>query len=57
MREGELGKEIYFISRGTFEITTNKGKNHVILEDGDYFGNRSYAKRKVHLICKSNDLL
>jgi voltage-gated potassium channel len=42
VREGELGKEIYFISRGTVEITSNKGtNNHGILEDGDYFGDLS----------------
>lgn len=42
VREGELGKEIYFISRGKVEITSNNGtKNHGILEDGDYFGDLS----------------
>jgi voltage-gated potassium channel len=42
VREGELGKSIYFISRGTAEITSNEGKNtHGILEDGDYFGDLS----------------
>jgi hypothetical protein len=41
-REGEIGKEIYFISRGMVEITSNGDKNHYgTLEDGDYFGNIS----------------
>jgi hypothetical protein len=41
-REGEIGKEIYFISRGQVEITTDEGKNvHTTLEDGDYFGDLS----------------
>jgi hypothetical protein len=37
-REGEVGKEIYFISRGKVEITTNEGKNsHGTLEGGSGF--------------------
>ena len=41
-REGEKGKEIYFISRGKVEITSNEGqKSHGILEGGDYFGDLS----------------
>jgi voltage-gated potassium channel len=39
VREGEVGKEIYFISQGKAEIMTNGGeKSHSTLEDGDYFG-------------------
>ena len=41
-REGEAGKEIYFISRGEVEIISNEGKKlHGTLEDGDYFGDLS----------------
>jgi hypothetical protein len=46
-REGEVGKEIYFISRGKVEITTNEGKNsHGTLAGGDYFGNLSLILRE-----------
>jgi voltage-gated potassium channel len=39
VREGEIGKEIYFISQGKAEIIYNEGeKSHSTLEDGDYFG-------------------
>lgn len=42
VREGELGKEIYFISRGRVEITSHEGQNnHGTLEDGEYFGDLS----------------
>ena len=41
-RQGELGKEIYFLSRGKAEITSDKGKiKHGYLESGDYFGDLS----------------
>jgi CRP-like cAMP-binding protein len=41
-REGEVGKEIYFISRGEVEVTSNDGASrHGKLEDGDYFGDLS----------------
>ncbi|MFT5137136.1 MAG: hypothetical protein ACI8XV_002173 [Arenicella sp.] len=42
VREGEVGKEIYFISRGQAEITSDEGKNNYgMLEGGDYFGDLS----------------
>jgi hypothetical protein len=42
VREGEVGKSIYFISKGRAEITSNDGKNsHGTFEDGDYFGDLS----------------
>ncbi|MBI5580502.1 MAG: ion transporter [Deltaproteobacteria bacterium] len=38
-REGEIGREIYFISRGTVEIISDAGgENYGRLGDGDYFG-------------------
>jgi len=41
-REGEAGHEIYFISRGTIEITSADGSHHYgTLTDGDYFGDLS----------------
>ena len=41
-RQGELGKEIYFLSRGKVEIISGDGKNkHGYLESGDYFGDLS----------------
>jgi voltage-gated potassium channel len=41
-RQGELGKEIYFLSRGKVEIISDDGKNkHGYLESGDYFGDLS----------------
>ncbi len=42
MREGEVGNGIYFISRGTVEITSQEGREtHGTLESGDYFGDLS----------------
>ena len=42
VREGELGKEIYFISRGKAEITSDEGREiHGTFEAGDYFGHLS----------------
>ena len=47
VREGEVGKEIYFISRGTVEITTNEGRNsHGTMKGGDYFGDLSLILRE-----------
>jgi hypothetical protein len=41
-RRGEMGKEIFFISRGTVEVSSDAGKNvHATLEGGDYFGDLS----------------
>jgi len=42
VREGEVGREIFFISRGRMEIITKEGeKADSVLEDGDYFGDLS----------------
>jgi hypothetical protein len=42
VREGEIGSGIYFISRGTVEITSRDGQQaHGTLEDGEYFGDLS----------------
>ncbi len=47
VREGEVGKEIYFISQGKAEITSQAGrKSHGILEEGDYFGLMSLMLRE-----------
>ena len=47
VREGEVGKEIFFISRGKVEITTNEGQNsHGTLGGGDYFGDLSLILRE-----------
>ena len=41
-RQGELGKEIYFLSRGRAEIISDGGKSrHGHFEGGDYFGDLS----------------
>jgi voltage-gated potassium channel len=41
-REGEIGKEIYFLSHGQVEIVSEDGnENYGTLEDGDYFGDLS----------------
>jgi len=46
-REGEVGKEIYFISRGKVEITTGDGQTqHGTMESGDYFGDLSLILRE-----------
>jgi CRP-like cAMP-binding protein len=42
LREGELGAEIFFLSRGTGEIRSNRGgQSHGIVTAGDYFGDLS----------------
>jgi hypothetical protein len=42
IREGEVGNEIYFISRGTVAITSEEGhKSHGTLGSGEYFGDLS----------------
>ncbi len=47
VREGEFGKEIYFISQGEVEIISNEGENnHGTLGDGDYFGDLSLILRE-----------
>ena len=47
VREGEIGKEIYFISHGTVEIVSDDGsKVHGTLEAGDYFGDLSLLLRE-----------
>jgi hypothetical protein len=47
VREGELGKEIYFISQGEVEIISNEGENnHGTLGAGDYFGDLSLILRE-----------
>lgn len=39
IQEGEVGNEIFFISNGQVEITSDGGeKHHGILQAGDYFG-------------------
>jgi hypothetical protein len=41
-REGEIGKEIFFLSHGEVEIVSEDGEDHYgTLEDGDYFGDLS----------------
>lgn len=41
-REGEIGKEIFFLSSGKAEITSKGGQiQHGIIQDGDYFGDLS----------------
>jgi hyperpolarization activated cyclic nucleotide-gated potassium channel 2 len=37
IREGTIGKKMYFISRGTVRIVNNKAKSH-LLSDGAFFG-------------------
>lgn len=42
LREGELGTEVFFLSRGTSEIRSKRRENiHGSLSDGDYFGHLS----------------
>ena len=42
VREGEPGREIFFISRGELEITSEGGaRSHGTLGDGEYFGDLS----------------
>ena len=47
VREGEMGKEIYFISHGKVEIISGKDeKLHGSLEDGEYFGDLSFLLKE-----------
>ncbi len=42
VQEGEIGKDIFFISRGKVEIVSdNEKNNHGTMEDGEYFGDFS----------------
>jgi voltage-gated potassium channel len=46
-REGEIGKEIYFLSHGKVEIVSENGEeNYGTLEDGDYFGDLSLVLKE-----------
>ena len=41
-RQGEIGRNIYFISQGRIQVISEGGnRHHLILEDGDYFGDLS----------------
>jgi len=45
--EGEIGKEIFFISQGKVEITSDDGKNaHGTLDEGDYFGDMTFILKE-----------
>ncbi|MHC4941198.1 MAG: ion transporter [Planctomycetota bacterium] len=47
VREGEAGNEIFFLSRGTAEITSEGGRReHGTFTDGDYFGDLSLLLRE-----------
>jgi voltage-gated potassium channel len=47
MREGEVGKEILFLSKGEVEISSQEGtKIHGALGGGDYFGHISLILRE-----------
>ncbi|MDM8538809.1 ion transporter, partial [Desulfobacterales bacterium HSG17] len=56
-REGETGKELFFISTGQAEITSDKGqKKYGFFESGDYFGDLSLIlneKRTASVIAVS----
>jgi hypothetical protein len=41
VRENEVGKEIFFISRGSLDVVHADGTHSAVLEDGDYFGHVS----------------
>jgi voltage-gated potassium channel len=46
-QEGELGKEIFFISKGKLEVSSKNGeKIHAILEEGEYFGDLSLLMKE-----------
>jgi CRP-like cAMP-binding protein len=48
VREGEAGHEIYFISRGRAEISSQDGqKTHGTMESSDYFGHLSLMLGEV----------
>jgi hypothetical protein len=47
LHEGEVGKEIFFMSSGKAEITSGEGdKIHGLLGAGDYFGHMSFILRE-----------
>jgi voltage-gated potassium channel len=46
-REGEIGREIFFLSHGTVEILSEEqGARHGTLADGDYFGDLSLVLKE-----------
>jgi voltage-gated potassium channel len=46
-REGEIGREIFFLSHGTVEIVSEaEGARHGTLADGDYFGDLSLVLKE-----------
>ncbi len=46
-REGEIGREIFFLSHGTVEISSEDGAaRHGTLADGDYFGDLSLVLKE-----------
>jgi len=52
VREGEVGKDIYFISQGSVEIMTDGGKvSHGTLESGEYFGDLSMLLGEKRSAC------
>ena len=58
-KEGEIGKEIFFISKGQCEILSQDGGiSHGILQGGDSFGSLSLLlKGKENSLCQSTYLL
>lgn len=48
VRQGEIGKEIYFISKGRVGVRSDASQDyHHYLEDGDYFGHLSLVLKET----------
>lgn len=46
-QEGEKGQELFFISKGKLEVVSEDStQNHVILEEGEYFGEISFFMKE-----------
>lgn len=47
-QEGELGQELFFISKGKLEVLAGKeAETHAILEEGEYFGELSFLMKET----------
>jgi len=47
VQEGELGQELFFISKGKLEVISGDGKTtHAIFEEGEYFGDLAFFMKE-----------
>lgn len=49
LKEGTLGKKMYFMQHGVVEIRNNRNQNCTQLSDGSYFGGKNPSYRPTPL--------